>query len=134
MKLRRRIKLTPTLTIVIGAFVLVTAALVLVVQVITSEKIVRTLGGTLVDIGMDALQSDFASQLDAIEEQAAFTARAVIAGSVLIDDVEELSTFTYGALAGTPQASLLIVASSDGDAVQVDRGAGDGVIVPFRAP
>ncbi|MEP4031924.1 adenylate/guanylate cyclase domain-containing protein [Roseibium polysiphoniae] len=134
MKLRRRIKLTPTLTIVIGTFVLVTAALVLAVQVITSEKIVRSLGGTLVDIGMDALQNDFASQLDAIEAQGAFTAKAVIAGSVLIDDVEELSTFTYGALAGTPQASLLIVASNDGYAVQVDRGAGDGVIVPFRAP
>lgn len=130
----RRIHLTPTLTVVIGTFVLVTAALVLWVQVITSEKVVRGLGGTLVDIGMGALHNEFAAQLDAIEEQGAYTAKAILAGSVLIDDVEELSTFAYGALAGTPQASLMVVASKGGYAVQVDRGDGDGVVVPQRAP
>ena len=45
----RRLHITPTLTTVIGGFVFITAALVLIVQAATSEKVVRNLGGSLIN-------------------------------------------------------------------------------------
>lgn len=134
MHLPKQIRLTPTLTSVIGAFVLVTAALVLAVQVFTSERVTRTMAAEMIILGMESLQNDFAAQLNAIEEQAAYTARALRSGSILIDDTQELATFAYGALAATPQASLLLVVTADGVATKVNRGDGDGVFVPETIP
>jgi adenylate cyclase len=134
MNLPKQIRLTPTLTSVIGAFVLITAALVLSVQVFTSERVTRTMAAEMIMLGMEALQNEFAAQLDAIEEQAAYTARAIKSGAILLDDTQELATFAYGALAATPQASLILVVTAEGQAIKVQRGAGDGVFVPETIP
>ncbi|MEJ8473856.1 adenylate/guanylate cyclase domain-containing protein [Roseibium algae] len=134
MRLKHILRLAPTLTVIIGLLVFLTTSLVLYVQATTSEKVVRSLGGTMVDIAMDAFRNEFASHLDGIEAQGAFTAKALQTGAILIDDYQELATFAYGALAGTPHASLILIISADGTATQVDRGDGDGVFVPRRLP
>ncbi len=134
MPLRKHIRLTPTLTTVIGAFVLITAALVLAVQAFTSERVARSMAAELITIGMEALQNEFASRLNAVEEQAAYTARAVVNGGVLLENPQELATFAYGAMAATPQVSLLAIVPAEGRAVKVERGAGDGIFVPRTIP
>ncbi|WP_417669407.1 adenylate/guanylate cyclase domain-containing protein [Roseibium sp.] len=134
MKRFKRLRLTPTLTVVIGFLVLLSTSLVLLVQAFTSERVVRSLGGTMVEVAMTAFRNEFASHLDAIEAQGAFIAKALETGTVLAGDRQEISTFAYGALAGTPQASLIVVASANGMATQVDRGLADGVLVPRHLP
>jgi len=119
---------------VIGAFVSITAGLVLAVQVITSERIVTALGAQVIENGMTALRREFKGQADAIEGQAAFISRAVEAGTVLIDEGEALDTFLYGALAGTPQASLIAIVPESGSALLVEREPDDGVLVASRIP
>ncbi|MBO0345284.1 HAMP domain-containing protein [Roseibium sp. CAU 1637] len=130
---RSKLRLTPTLTTLIGTFVLLTASLVLAVQALTSEKILRSLGANLVVVSTKALEAEFNERLDGIEEQARFASRALIDGSILLDREEELTSFLYGTLAGTPEAQLILVIKPDGQTLQVDRTGPDDVLVPKRA-
>jgi len=132
--LSRFLHLTPTLTILIGAFVSITAGLVLAVQVVTSERVVKELGAELVVASVNALQREFQNQLTAVEEQASFIARALDTGTILIDEGESLDTFTYGTLAGTPESSAIAIIPEQGPAVLIERGPNDGVLVSSRIP
>lgn len=131
---KRRFHITPTLTTVIGTFVAVTAALVLLVQVATSEKVVRSLGGELINVGMDALEQAFSEQIKAIEEAGAYTEAALNSGAVLISKPQETEEYLFGMLSAMEHVSFVIIADKDGNSLQVDRGSGDGVLVPNFVP
>ena len=134
MQKKRRIHITPTLTTVIGAFVFVTAALVLVVQASTSEKIVRKLGGELINVGMGSLERAFVAQIDAIEEAAKFTAAALATGSILPDRPQEVAEYLFGTLAAMEHVSFVIVTDADGNFVQIERGDDDAILTPKFVP
>ncbi|MCV0428462.1 MAG: adenylate/guanylate cyclase domain-containing protein, partial [Roseibium sp.] len=134
MAIKRRFHITPTLTTVIGAFVSITAALVLFVQASTSEKVVRDLGGELINVGLGALDQGFSSEIEAVEEASAFTKKTLISGSVLMDRPQEVADYLYGALSALKHVSFVIVADENGNFVQIDRGAADGVLVPQFVP
>lgn len=130
----RRIHITPTLTTVIGAFVFITAALVLFVQASTSERVVRNLGGELINVGMRSLERAFVSQVEAIAEAAEFTAEALHRGSILPQRPQEVAEYLFGSLAAMEHVSFVIVTDADGNFVQIERGAGDAILVPKFVP
>lgn len=130
--MRKKLGLTPTLTTVIGAFVLVTSSLVLAVQAITSKEVVENLGSTLVVSSMRALEGDFYAYLQSIETQARFAAKAYANGTILAHREEEASTFMYGALAATPEARFMLFRAANGRTLHADRDGGDEVFVPKR--
>ncbi len=132
LRFRNKLRLTPTLTMVIGAFVFLTAALVLAVQTIKSEQILRGLGAEYVKNTMQALGSEFSEHMGAVEEQTQFAARAIANGSILLNDEEELTGFLYGTLAAIPQAALALVITPDGHHLQVDRGVETDVLMSKR--
>lgn len=120
-------RLTPTLATVIGAFVLLTAALILVIETRASREVVTDLGSRLVDLGMDAYERRFSAQVDAIREQTQFVARSLKGGSFDPADDTALASFSYGALAATPQAFSVTVLRASGDGIEVERGDASGV-------
>jgi len=128
--LPKRLRITPTLTSVIGAFVLVTAALVLLVQAYTSQKVVRHLGGELVETGMRSLEGAFNDKLDAVIETGQFTAEAFNAGAISPSDPDGIADYLYGSLAAMSHVSFVAVSDKDGNTVQVDRGEAGNVFVP----
>ena len=130
----RRVHITPTLTTVIGTFVFVTAALVLLVQASTSEKVVRQLGGSLINLGVGSMNQAFSAQIEAVEEASDFTVSALKSGSILMDRKQEVAEYLFGALSAMEHVSFIIVADKDGNFIQIDRGLGDGVLVPQFVP
>ncbi|MEE4011565.1 adenylate/guanylate cyclase domain-containing protein [Roseibium sp. FZY0029] len=134
MPLNRRLHITPTLTTVIGGFVFITAALVLIVQAATSEKVVRNLGGSLINSGMHALDQAFTAQIEAVEEASSFTVDALTSGSILMSRPQEVADYMFGALSSMEHVSFLIVADRNGNFIQVDRGHADGILVPQFVP
>jgi adenylate cyclase len=132
--INRRFHITPTLTTVIGAFVSITAALVLFVQASTSEKVVRDLGGELINVGLGALDQAFSDQIEAVEEASKFTVAALNTGSILIDHPQEVADYLFGALSSMEHVSFVIVADRNGNFIQIDRGAGDGILIPQFVP
>ncbi|WP_269581368.1 adenylate/guanylate cyclase domain-containing protein [Roseibium sp. Sym1] len=129
MAARRKLFITPTLATVIGAFVLVTAAAILVIQAVTSAAVVRELGGTLVDIGMDSAETAFVEQLHAVTETAEFTRLSWEREELRFDDPELLTGYLHGALAPMEQVSFLILVDETGRGVDVDRGDADGTLL-----
>lgn len=129
MAARRKLFITPTLATVIGAFVLVTAAAILVIQAVTSAAVVRELGGTLVDIGMDSAETAFVEQLHAVTETAEFTRLSWEREELRFDDPELLTGYLHGALAPMEQVSFLILVDENGRGVDVDRGDADGTLL-----
>ncbi len=134
MSLKRRIHITPTLTTVIGGFVFVTAALVLFVQASTSEKVVRKLGGSLINVGMSSLDQAFRSQIDAVEEAGKYTAAALQSGSILMSRPQEVADYLYGTLAPLEFVSFVIIADKNGDLIQIDRAQDNSILVPQFVP
>ena len=130
----RRLHITPTLTTVIGGFVFITAALVLIVQAATSEKVVRNLGGSLINSGMHSLEQAFSAQIEAVEEASSFTAAALSTGSILLRRPQEVADYMFGALSAMEHVSFVIVADRNGNFIQVDRGRADGILVPQFVP
>lgn len=128
--LPKRFRITPTLTSVIGAFVLVTAALVLLVQAYTSQKVVRHLGGELVDTGMRSLEGAFNDKLESVVAMGHFTALAFNSGAISPQDPDGIADYLYGSLAAMPHVSFAAVSDTDGNTVQVDRAEADNVFVP----
>jgi adenylate cyclase len=128
--LPKRFRITPTLTSVIGAFVLVTAALVLLVQAYTSQEVVRNLGGELVDTGIRSLEGAFDDRLEAVIEMGDFTAKAFNSGSLSPSDPDEIADYLYGSLAPTAYVSFVAVSDKDGNTVQVDRSEAGAVFAP----
>lgn len=126
---RRKLFITPTLASVIGAFVLVTAASILIIQALTSAKVVRELGGTLIDIGMDAAETAFVEQLYAITETAEYTRLSWERGELQFDQPDLLLGYLHGALAPMEQASFLVLVDEEGLGVDVDRGDADGTLL-----
>ena len=104
MFLRNKLFITPTLATVIGTFVVVTAATILVIQAVTSASVVRELGGGLVDIGMDTTEAAFVEQLHAVTETAEYTRASWAFGELTFDEPDQLLTYLYGALA--PQGTV----------------------------
>ncbi|GAB4512596.1 MAG: hypothetical protein Tsb0019_09390 [Roseibium sp.] len=130
----RRLNITPTLATVIGGFVLVTAALVLIVQASTSERVVRELGGSLINVGMGSLEQAFTAQIEAVEEASQFTVATLTTGSVLMRKPQELADYLFGTLSAMEHVSFVIVADAYGNFLQIDRGRGDGVLIPQFVP
>ncbi|WP_417679789.1 adenylate/guanylate cyclase domain-containing protein [Roseibium sp.] len=128
--LPKRLRITPTLTSVIGAFVLITAALVLLVQAYTSQKVVRHLGGELVDTGMRSLEGAFNDKLDAVVEMGHFTAEGLKSGAIPHNDPDALAEYLYGSLAAMPHVSFVAVADQDGNTTEIDRGEADDISIP----
>ncbi|WP_346898645.1 adenylate/guanylate cyclase domain-containing protein [uncultured Roseibium sp.] len=128
--LPKRFRITPTLTSVIGAFVLITAALVLLVQAYTSQKVVRHLGGELVDTGMRSLEGAFNDKLDAVVEMGHFTAEGLKSGAIPKNDPDTLAEYLYGSLAALPHVSFVAVSDREGNTVEIDRGQADDISVP----
>ncbi|WP_346910702.1 hypothetical protein [uncultured Roseibium sp.] len=128
--LPKRFRITPTLTSVIGAFVLITAALVLLVQAYTSQKVVRQLGEELVGTGMRSLEGAFNDKLDAVIAMGHFTAEAFNSGAISPRDPDGIADYLYGSLAAMPHVSFAAVSDADGNTVQVDRGEADKAFVP----
>ncbi|MCK7615830.1 adenylate/guanylate cyclase domain-containing protein [Roseibium sediminicola] len=129
MAAHRKLFITPTLASVIGAFVLVTAAAILIIQAVTSASVVRELGGTLVDIGMDSAQTSFVEQLHPITETAEFTRLSFERKELRFDDPDLLISYLYGALAPMEQVSFLVLVDDTGLGVDVDRGDADGTLL-----
>ncbi|MGX1496336.1 adenylate cyclase [Labrenzia sp. MBR-25] len=134
LPLNRRLHITPTLTTVIGGFVFMTAALVLIVQAATSEKVVRNLGGSLINSGMHSLDQAFAAQIEAVEEASSFTVDALASGSILMNRPQEVAEYMFGVLSAMEHVSFVIVADKNGNFIQVDRGRADGILVPQFVP
>ncbi|WP_299816768.1 adenylate/guanylate cyclase domain-containing protein [uncultured Roseibium sp.] len=129
MPQRKKLFITPTLATVIGSFVLITAAAILIIQAITSEKIVRQLGGELVDLGLESAQTAFVEQLHAVTETGQYTKLAWQEGELAFDEPDVLVSFLFGALAPTEQVSFLVLVDETGKGVDVDRGDADGVLL-----
>ncbi len=123
---RNKLFITPTLATVIGTFVVVTAAAILIVQAITSANVVRQLGGGLVDLGMDTAESAFVEQLHAVTETANYTRASWALGELTFDDPDLLVTFIYGALAPQDRVSFMVMVDAQGIGVDVDRGDAEG--------
>jgi len=126
---RRKLFITPTLATVIGAFVLVTAAAILMIQAVTSAKVVRELGGTLVDIGMDSAETAFVEQLHAVTETAEYTRLSWERRELRFDEPDLALSYLHGALAPMEQVSFLVFVDDSGLGVDVDRGDADGTLL-----
>ncbi|KZM49267.1 adenylate/guanylate cyclase domain-containing protein [Labrenzia sp. OB1] len=129
MPQRKKLFITPTLATVIGSFVLITAAAILLIQAVTSQKIVRQLGGELVDLGLESAQTAFVEQLHAVTETGEYTKRAWQEGELAFDGPDVLVSYLFGALAPTEQVSFLVLVDETGKGVDVDRGDADGELL-----
>lgn len=129
MQRQTKLFITPTLATVIGTFVLITAAVILVIQAITSSTVVRQLGGEIVDIGMDSAEIAFVEQLHAVTEASEYTALSWEAGELPFDDPDLLVTYLFGVLAPVQQVSFLVMVDDEGLGVDVDRGDADGQLL-----
>lgn len=126
MNLRKKLFITPTLATVIGTFVVITAAAILIIQAITSERVIRQLGGSLVDLGMDTSEAAFIEQLHAVTETASYTRASWQSGELSFDEPDLLVAYIYGALAPQDRVSFMIMVDETGNGVDVDRGDADG--------
>ncbi|MEM5582207.1 adenylate/guanylate cyclase domain-containing protein [Roseibium sp. AS2] len=126
---RRKLFITPTLATVIGSFVLLTAAAILIIQTLTSARVVRELGGELVDIGLDSAETAFVEQLHAVRETAQYTRLSWERKELRFDEPDLLTTYLFGALAPMEQVSFLVLVDENGNGVDVDRGDGDGEVL-----
>ncbi|MCV0428464.1 MAG: adenylate/guanylate cyclase domain-containing protein [Roseibium sp.] len=129
MSLRKKLFITPTLATVIGSFVLVTAAVILIIQAVTSETVIRQLGGTLVDMGMESSEIAFTEQLHAVTETGQYTQASWARNELSFDDPDLLVTYLYGALAPMDRVSFLVLVDETGAGVDVDRGEADGQLL-----
>jgi len=126
---RNKLFITPTLATVIGTFVVITAAAILIIQALTSERVIRQLGGSLVDLGMDTSEAAFIEQLHAVTETANYTRASWASGELSFDDPEHLVGYIYGALAPQDRVSFMVLVDNQGKGVDVDRGDADGEIL-----
>lgn len=124
--LRNKLFITPTLATVIGTFVVITAAAILIIQAVTSERVIRQLGGGLVDLGMDSTEAAFVEQLHAVTETADYTHASWALGELSFDEPELLIAYIYGALAPQDRVSFMVMVDENGRGVDVDRGDADG--------
>lgn len=129
MLFRNKLFITPTLATVIGTFVVITAAAILIIQALTSERVIRQLGGSLVDLGMDTSEAAFIEQLHAVTETANYTRASWASGELSFDDPEHLVGYIYGALAPQDRVSFMVLVDNQGKGVDVDRGDADGEIL-----
>jgi len=126
---QKKLFITPTLATVIGTFVLFTAAVILLIQAVTSSSVVRQLGGEIVDIGMDSAEIAFIEQLHAVTEASEYTALSWAEGELHFDDPDLLVTYLFGVLAPVQQVSFLVLVDDQGIGVDVDRGEADGKLL-----
>ncbi|WFE92093.1 adenylate/guanylate cyclase domain-containing protein [Roseibium porphyridii] len=129
MSQRRKLFITPTLATVIGSFVLITAAAILIIQAMTSSKVVRQLGGELVDIGMDSAEVAFVEQLYAVTVTAEYSKVSAERNELSFDKPELPIAYLYGALAPLEQVSFMVLVDPTGKGVDVDRGDADGTLL-----
>ncbi len=113
----------------IGSFVLVTAAAILIIQATTSSKVVRQLGGELVDIGMDSAELAFVEQLYAVTLTAEYSRVSAERNELSFDKPELPIVYLYGALAPLEQVSFMVLVDPTGKGVDVDRGDADGTLL-----
>jgi len=126
---QKKLFIAPTLATVIGTFVLFTAAVILLIQAVTSASVVRQLGGEIVDIGMDSAEIAFVEQLHAVTEASEYTALSWAAGELPFDDPDLLLTYLFGVLAPVQQVSFLVMVDERGIGVDVDRGDAKGELL-----
>jgi len=126
---RNKLFITPTLATVIGSFVLVTAAAILIIQAITSSNLIRQLGGEIVDLGLESAETAMIEQLHAITETATFTEKAWSRHQLDHNDPASTLTYLFGALAPMEQVSFLAMVDEEGKGVFVERGDGDGTLL-----
>ncbi|MBN9671202.1 adenylate/guanylate cyclase domain-containing protein [Roseibium aggregatum] len=129
MSVRNKLFITPTLSTVIGSFVLITAAAILIIQVITSNGLIRQLGGEIVDLGLDSAETAIAEQLHAITEAATFTEKAWSRHQLDFNDPDTTLTYLFGAVAPMEQVSFLAMVNAEGNGVFVERGEDDGTLL-----
>ena len=123
---RRKLFITPTLATVIGSFVLLTAATILIIQAVTSSEVVRQLGGEIVDIGMEAAETAFVEQLQAVTGTAEFTRLTFERKELPLEDTDLSLAYLHGALAPMEQVSFLVLVDDKAEGVAIDRGNADG--------
>ncbi|TYC52282.1 adenylate/guanylate cyclase domain-containing protein [Rhodobacterales bacterium] len=126
MPRRNKLFITPTLATVIGGFVAMTAAAILIIQVMTSNALLRQLGGELVDLGLDSAETALIEQLHAITEAGSYSAAAWSKNTAGFDDPELLLSYLYGSLSPMEQVSFLVLVDENGVGVEVERGDNDG--------
>ncbi len=129
MLLRNKLFITPTLATVIGTFVTITAATILIVQAFTSANVIRHLGGGLIDLGMESTEAAFIEQLHAVTETADYTRAGWARGELTFDDPDHLVTYIFGALAPQDRVSFMVMVDENGKGVDVDRGDADGELL-----
>jgi len=125
-----RLRLTPTLATVIGVFILLTTVTIVVIEFRSSQNIIRSLGSDFIWTSMQGLSLEFDGRGMDVEDQALFIASSIEAGTVLLEDKQNIALFIYGALAGTVQTSSIWVIDQNGRTVGVEQGDGDGVMTP----
>lgn len=124
-----KFRITPALTTVLGLFVLLTAGAVFLVQAVVSRDVVRELGGQIIDAGMDGLEAAVAEQLNSIRKTATYTARALDAETLSLEDPAGLKSYLFGALASLDHISFAVLIDPSGSGLRVDRGDGDGTLL-----
>lgn len=129
--MKRKMRIVPTLSFVIGSFVFITAVSILFIEFRSSQKLLRTLGSELITEAMSGLNLFFDTRGHDVEEQARFIAASLQTGGLLLENQQEIASFLYASLAGTTQTSDVWVLSADGRATGVIRGSGDGVFTPL---
>ena len=92
------------------------------------------MGGELINVGMGALEQAFSEQIKAIEEAGTYTRAALNSGTILIDRPQETEAYLFGMLSAMEHVSFVIIADRFGNSLQVDRGDGDGIMVPQFVP
>nr|WP_155140948.1 adenylate/guanylate cyclase domain-containing protein [Roseibium sp. RKSG952] len=116
------------MTTVLGIFVILTAGVVFLIQAVTSREVVRDLGGQLVDVGMEGLETAFAEQLYTVTEAVEYTTLALNLGTISLDEPMALETYLFGVLAPMEHVSFIVVSDVAGNGVQVDRGDAEGLL------
>ncbi|MEM9631349.1 MAG: adenylate/guanylate cyclase domain-containing protein [Pseudomonadota bacterium] len=129
MSFRTKLFITPTLATVIGTFVLLTAASILIIQALTSEKVIRQLGGVVVDLGMESSEIAFIEQLHAVVETSKYTEASWDRNEFSFDNPDLIIAYLYGALAPMDRVSFLVLVDEHGEGIDVDRGDADGQLL-----
>ncbi|MES0810751.1 adenylate/guanylate cyclase domain-containing protein [Roseibium sp. SCPC15] len=129
MSFRTKLFITPTLATVIGTFVLLTAASILIIQAVTSEKVIRQMGGVVVDLGMESSEIALIEQLHAVVETAKYTEASWDKNDFSFDNPDLIIAYLYGALAPMDRVSFLVLVDEHGEGIDVDRGDADGQLL-----
>jgi hypothetical protein len=123
---QRRVSLTVTLSVSLGALVVIVATLVLFIGLWSARKNTMELLSDRAEVGMSSALAQIDQHLRPAMEQASFVAEMIAAGEVAPEDEAALRSFLVASLAGVPQVRGLVFIDTDYNLVGAERGP-DGV-------